>query len=130
MSNSNSSFYPPEYVAANKEQAARLKPEAAELGLQLDTYLTSDVAEWVLAQVESGTFMTPSDAVLAAMQALMELQKSPDLHQELFSREIQRSFDAPRPSIPGDEALANVLERIKAVRGRTPPTWVKVLFPE
>jgi len=130
VSEPESSFYPPEYVAANKEQAARLKPEAVELGLQLDTYLTSNVAEWVLAKVESGAFMTPNDAVLAAMQALMELQKSPDLHEEIFRREIQRSFDDPRPSILGEEALANVLERIKAVHGRTPPTWVKVLFPE
>lgn len=40
------------------------------------------VAEWVLTQVERGRFLDPSEAVFAAMQAFMELDGHPDLHEQ------------------------------------------------
>lgn len=80
--------------------------------------------------IEQGHFHSPAEAVSVAMQVFIELQDYPDLREELLRREIQKSMDDPRPSIPGEEALARILEKIKSSRGHTPPSWVKVPFPE
>ncbi len=37
MNQKDDSFFPAEYIAANKEQAKQLKSEALELGLRVDT---------------------------------------------------------------------------------------------
>ena len=68
MESEQDDLYPPQYRAALKAQATTLKAKASEHGLRLDTYLVPSVAEWVLAQVEPGRFLDPSDAVFAAMQ--------------------------------------------------------------
>jgi hypothetical protein len=68
MESQQDDLYPPQYRVALKAQATTLKAEASEHGLRLDTYLVPPVPEWVLAQVEQGRFLDPSEAVFAAMQ--------------------------------------------------------------
>jgi antitoxin ParD1/3/4 len=122
-------IFPVEYRAAHKAQAAALKVEAAEHGLRLETYLVPSVAEWVLAEVERGRFLDPSEAVFVAMQAFMELEGHPDLKEELFDREMAKSLADEGPSIPGEEVAARLRERIKLRAGRQPPTWAKIPYP-
>ncbi|WP_457588639.1 hypothetical protein [Ensifer canadensis] len=122
-------LYPPEYRAAQKAQATALKAEASDHGLRMETYLVPSIAEWVLTQVERGRFLDPSEAVFAAMQVFTELDAYPDLHEELFRREITKRLNDDGPTIPGDEALAGLKERIKRRAEREPPTWVKVPYP-
>ncbi|NSZ04205.1 CopG family transcriptional regulator [Agrobacterium tumefaciens] len=117
-------------MKAVKAQAEAIKPQASAHGLSFEGYLTPDVAAWVLTCIEQGHFHSPAEAVSVAMQVFIELQDYPDLREELLRREIQKSMDDPRPSIPGEEALARILEKIKSSRGHTPPSWVKVPFPE
>ncbi|WVT77679.1 hypothetical protein QM996_26515 (plasmid) [Sinorhizobium chiapasense] len=129
MADPHDDIYPPEYRAAQQAQAAALKAEASEHGLRLEAYLVPSVAEWVLAQVERGRFLDPSEAVFAAMQVFMELGAHPDLHEELFRREMTKRLNDDGPTIPGDEALARLKERIKRRADHEPPTWVKVPYP-
>jgi antitoxin ParD1/3/4 len=130
MSETEDSIFPSEYVAAGKAQAAALKPQASEHGLRFDGYFVPDVATWVLSHVENGDFHAPSDAVFVAMQVFMELQDYPDLREELLRRELQKALDDPRPSIPGDEALARIMDRVKRRGELTPAVWTKIPFPE
>lgn len=129
MESQENDIYPPEYRAAEKAQATALKAEASEHGLRLETYLVPSVAEWVLTQVERGRFLDPSEAVFVAMQVFMELDAYPDLHEELFRREITKSLENDGPGIPAEEVLAKLNERIRQRAGHEPPTWVKVPFP-
>jgi Arc/MetJ-type ribon-helix-helix transcriptional regulator len=66
------------------------------------------VAEWVLAQVEQGRFLDPSEAVFAAMQVFMKLEKYPDLGEELFRREVTESLEDKGPGIPAEEVFAGL----------------------
>lgn len=129
MENQQDDLYPPEYRAAQKAQATALKAEASEHGLRLETYLVPSIAEWVLAHVERGRFLDPSEAVFAAMQVFMELDAYPDLQEELFRREITKRLNDDGPTIPGDEVFARLKERIKRRAECEPPTWVKVPYP-
>ncbi|CAN7607212.1 hypothetical protein [Pararhizobium sp. LjRoot238] len=129
MSTEDDDFFPPEYVAANKAQAADLRPQAAERGLRFEGYLVPSVAEWVLAEVEQGRFRDPSEAVFVAMQVFMEMQSYPDLREELLRREIRKSLADEGPTLSGEEVLANLKERMKRAGGQKPPMWSKVPFP-
>lgn len=129
MSTEDDDFFPPEYVAANKGQAAELRPQAAEHGLRFEGYLVPSVAEWVLAEVEQGHFRDPSEAMFIAMRVFMEMQAYPDLREELLRREIRKSLADEGPSLSGDEVLAKLHERMKRAGGRKPPMWSKVPFP-
>jgi antitoxin ParD1/3/4 len=117
---------PPAYVAAHKAQAAALKEEAAEQGLRFQAYFVPRVAEWVLGEIERGCFLDPSEAVFVAMQTFMELVEHPDLQQELFRREIQKSLADPRPGMSGEEVLAKLEAKMKEAAGREPPAWNKI----
>lgn len=122
-------IFPAEYRAALKAQAAELKTEASELGLQIDVYLVPSIAEWVLNQVEKGRFRDPKDAIFVAMQVFIEMEQHPDLHQELLRREIAAGLADEGPTFSSEEVLA-ILKEEQAKRSmRTPPVWRKVPFP-
>ena len=123
-------LFPPEYVAAHKAQAAALKADAAEHGLRFEAFFVPEVAEWVLAQVEQGRFLGPSEAVFVAMQVFMELEAYPDLRKELLKREITKSLDDPRPGIPAEEVFAELDAMAKRMAEREPPMWQRIPFPQ
>jgi Arc/MetJ-type ribon-helix-helix transcriptional regulator len=123
-------IFPPEYVAAYQAQAAELKAEAAEHGLRFEAFFVPSIAEWVLGEVERGRFLGPSEAVFVAMQMFMELEAYPDLRKELLKREITKSLDDPRPSIPAEQVFAELDAMAKRMAERQPPTWQRIPFPQ
>lgn len=130
MSEPENSVFLAEYLATVQAQAEAIKPQASAHGLNFEGHLAPDIDAWVLTCIEQGHFHSPSEAVSVAMRVFMELQDYPDLREELLRREIRKSMDDPRPPIPGKEALLRIMDKIKASRGHTPPSWVKVPFPE
>jgi hypothetical protein len=129
LSTEDDDVFSPEYVAANKAQATELRPQAVEHGLRFDGYLVPSVAEWVLAEVEHGRFLDPSEAVFVAMQVFIEMQSYPDLREELLRREIRKSLADEAPGLSGDEVRAKLNETMKRARDHKPPMWSKVPFP-
>lgn len=47
----------------------------------------------------------------------------------LFCRELTKSFEDSGPTLPGEEVLAKLLERIERRAGHEPPSWKKVPYP-
>ena len=116
-------IYSEAYRNAQKAQAVALKEHAAEAGLSFDGYFVPCVASWALAEIEAGRFISPSEILFVAMQTYVELMNHPDLRQELFRREIRRSLDDPRESVPADEVFDRLLARIKAKARQKPAQW-------
>lgn len=119
-------IYSPEYLAAPKAQAARLKHEATEHGLRFDAYFVPSAAEWVLEAIEKGRFVEPAEAVFVAIQVFVELEAYPDLRKELLKRKIEESLADPRPGIPAEEVFAELEERMKKIDEHEPPRWHKI----
>src|SRR3546814_16400522 len=63
------------------------------------------MADWLLAQVERGHFVDPSEAVFAIVQNFIEMEPHRDLRDELLRRIL-------------DESVARGLEDVKAGRVR------------
>jgi hypothetical protein len=53
---------------AERDQAKVLREQARAGGLRFEAYLPGDMADWLLAQVEQGHFVDPSEAVFAIVK--------------------------------------------------------------
>ena len=119
-------IFPPEYRAAQQAQARQLKDQASQGGLNFEAYLTPREADWVLAAVENGDFLDPSELVWVAVQQFIEMQAHPDLRRELLKRQLQKSMDDPRPGIPIEEAFAQLEAEMKESERHEAARWEKV----
>jgi hypothetical protein len=106
------------------EQAGRLRDQAEKGGLRFEAYLPSGLAVWLLDRVERGLFRDPSEAVFVLLTEARELEPHADLRRELLKRSIQASIDDPRPTIPHDEAMAELREELDRPLP-DPATWEK-----
>lgn len=110
------------------EQAQLLKEQAREGGLRFDAFLTSELAVWVLEFIEQGVFTSPSEAVWVLLGESRDFREHPDMRRELLKRAIQASIHDPSPSIPHEEVIEKLRERIARPR-REPAEW-RQLPPE
>src|SRR3546814_6817728 len=67
---------------AERDQAKALREQARAGGLRFEAYLPGDMADWLLAQVERGHFVDPSEAVFAIVQNFIEMEPHRDLRDE------------------------------------------------
>ena len=88
-------------------------------GLRFEAYLPGDMADWLLAQVEQGHFVDPSEAVFAIVGNFHDLEPHRDLRDELLRRLLQAAVDDPRPGIPHEQVQAEMARR--RVEPRTAP---------
>lgn len=119
-------IFPEGYRAAQREQASRLKDDAAKAGLNFEAHLASEDAVWALEAIEKGQFMTPAELVWVAVQQFIEMQAYPDLRRELLKRELQKAMDDPRPGIPAEEVFARLKAKAKERERQKPAQWEKV----
>ena len=113
--------------AFGMEQAQRLKEQACEGGLRFEAFLTSELAVWVLELIEHGVFTSPSEAVWVLVGESRDFREHPDMRRELLKRGIRASIDDPRPSIPHEEVLEKLRERIARPRPE-PAEWRKAVI--
>ena len=88
---------------AERDQAKALCEQARAGGLRFEAYLPGDMADWLLAQVEGGHFVDPSEAVFAIVKNFIDMEPHRDLRDELLRRIL-------------DESVARGLEDVKAGR--------------
>ena len=104
---------------AERDQAKALCEQARAGGLRFEAYLPGDMADWLLAQVERGHFVDPSEAVFAIVGNFHDLEPHRDLRDELLRRLLQAAVDDPRPGIPHEQVQAEMARR--RVEPRTAP---------
>jgi len=78
---------------AEREQARALREQVRAGGLRFEAYLPGDMADWLLAQVERGHFVDPSEAVFAIIQNFIDLEPHRDLRDELLRRTLDASIE-------------------------------------
>ena len=108
------------------DQARSLKDQAKTGGLKFETYLTPDLAEWVLDMVEEGIFIDPCEAVFVYMGQAKDIEPHDDLKKELLRRRIHEGIDdaEDRRTYTADEVQQH-LEEVR--RRRTAPAiWKKI----
>jgi Arc/MetJ-type ribon-helix-helix transcriptional regulator len=96
---------------AERDQAKVLREQARAGGLRFEAYLPGDMADWLLAQVEQGHFVDPSEAVFAIVKNFIEMEPHRDLRDELLRRIL-------------DASIKSGLEDEKA---GAPTTWTRCL---
>src|SRR3546814_18305463 len=72
---------------AARDQAKALREQARAGGQRFEAYLPGDMADWLLAQVERGPFVDPSEAVFALVPKFIEMEPHPDFRATLFGRD-------------------------------------------
>ncbi|MGP7983740.1 hypothetical protein [Rhodoblastus sp.] len=113
-----------EEKARDIAQARALKEQARQGGLCFEAYLPPGLAEWVLAFVERGVFVDPSEAVFVILGEHKDLEPHADLRQEALKRSIQAAIDDPRPGIPLEEVKERMKKRLAEPRPE-PAIWQK-----
>jgi antitoxin ParD1/3/4 len=92
-------------------------------GLRFSVYLPPDLADWILALVEKGAFIDPSEAVFVMLQEAQELEPHHDLRRELLNRILQAAEDDSRPGSPPDEVFMRIKEKLASMP--KPAVWEK-----
>jgi len=111
--NSDNSWDSPDAKAKRIEQARALKEQASQGGLRFETYLPSDLAEWLLNHIARGTFCDPSEAVFVILGEHKDLEPHADLRRELLKRVLQAAMDDPRPGSPAEEVFERLARRLR-----------------
>src|SRR3546814_354250 len=62
---------------AERDQAKALREQARAGGLRFEAYLPGDMADWLLAQVERGHFVDPSEPVFATVPHFIHMDPTP-----------------------------------------------------
>ncbi len=101
---------------AEREQARALREPARAGGLRFEAYLTGDMADWLLARVERGMFVDPSEAVSAIVRDFIDMEPHRDLRDELLRRTLAAALDDPRPALPFEQVYAEMKRRIAEPR--------------
>lgn len=94
------------------EEEARIRQHIRERGMAFETFLPEGMADWLRAKLDAGIFESPREAAFIAFQQLIELDRHPEVKRQLLAASIQSSIDDPRPSIPADEAFAQIRARL------------------
>jgi len=104
----------PEQKEACIAQAKALRKQAAEGGLRFDAYLPPQLAEWLLERIERGVFLDPREAVFVLLGEHVDLEPHIDLRQELLRRSLDAAINDSRPSIPAEQVLIELREKMAA----------------
>ncbi|WP_145206826.1 CopG family transcriptional regulator [Sphingobium sp. B2] len=116
---------------AERAQAARLREQARAGGLRFEVYLISEIADWLLAQIERGRFADPSEAVFLIVQNFIEMEQHRDLRDELLRRTLDASIergleDAKAGRLHDAAEVFDELRRELAKPRPEPARWEKI----
>jgi antitoxin ParD1/3/4 len=115
----------PQQKEACIAQAKALRKQAAEGGLRFEAYLPPQLAEWLLKRIEKGVFLDPREAVFVLLGEYEDLEPHTDLRQELLRRRLDAAINDPRPSIPAEQVLIELREKMAAPRPEA-AVWTRV----
>lgn len=110
---------------AERDQAKALREQARAGGLRFEAYLTGDQADWLLARVERGLFVDPSEAVFAIVQNFIEMEPHRDLRDELLGRLLDAAAADLESARPAEEVFAELRRELAKPRPE-PARWEKI----
>jgi len=108
------------------EQVQTLREQVRTGGLKFETYLTSDLAGWILDMVEQGVFIDPSEAVFVFMQQAHDIDSHDDLKEEILRRRIEQGIQS------ADEGRTYTTEEVREhldeldKKRTAPAVWKKI----
>ncbi|HEX7921991.1 MAG TPA: hypothetical protein VF583_13620 [Bradyrhizobium sp.] len=116
---------------AERDQARALREQARAGGLRFETYLPGELADWLLAQVERGHFVDPSEAVFAIVKNFIDMEPHRDLRDELLRRILDASIksgleDVEAGRLHDAEEVFAQLRRDMAKPQPEPARWEKI----
>src|SRR3546814_2668605 len=100
---------------AERDQAKALREQARAGGLRFEAYLPGDMADWLLAQVERGHFVDPSEAVFAIVQNFIEMEPHRDLRDELLRRILDESVARGLEDVKRSEEHTSALQSLMRI---------------
>lgn len=92
--------------------------------MRFEGYLPPDLACWILAKVEAGIFLDPSEAVFVLMGEMRDMEPHKDVRAMLLQRSLAASHDDPGPALPAEEVLELLRRRFDGPRP-APAHWPK-----
>ena len=112
---------------AERDQAKALCEQARAGGLRFEAYLPGDMADWLLAHVERGHFVDPSEAVFAIVKNFIDMEPHRDLRDELLRRMLESSLEDMKAGRVHDaeEVFDEILRKIAEPRPEA-ARWEKI----
>ena len=97
------------------EEQARIQRRIRERGMTFEVFLPEDMADWLREKLAAGVFDSASTAAFVAFQDLIELDRHPEVRQQLMSAMVDASENDPSPSIPAEEVFASLDAKMAAL---------------
>jgi|SRR5271163_3126331 len=103
------------------EEEERIRANIRARGMTFEMFLPEQLADWLRAKIDAGVFKDAREAAFLAFQDMQELDRHPEVRQELLKAMINASMDDPRPGISTEEMRERLRARLSEYANSEPP---------
>jgi antitoxin ParD1/3/4 len=97
------------------EQEERIRAHIRARGMTFEVFLPESIADWLREKIAAGVFKDAREAAFIAFQDLQELDRHPEVRQELLKAMIKASTDDPGPGSSTEEMRERHWDTLPAV---------------
>jgi Arc/MetJ-type ribon-helix-helix transcriptional regulator len=88
------------------EQWKRIRAHIKARGIAFEVFLPESLANWLREKIANGAFKDAAEAAFVAFQDLQELDRHPEVREQLLRATIEARLKDPRPGIPLEDVRA------------------------
>jgi Arc/MetJ-type ribon-helix-helix transcriptional regulator len=104
------------------EQEERIRANIRARGMTFEVFLPEQLADWLRVKIDAGVFKDAKEAAFLAFQDIQELDRHPEVRQELLKAMIKASADDPGPGISTEELRERHRAKLREYANSEPPS--------
>lgn len=103
------------------EQLERIRAHIKARGMTFEVFLPESLADWLRQKITAGVFKDAKEAAFVAFQDLQELDRHPEVREQLLHAMLESSLKDPRPRIPLEDVRARHRTQLREWANTDPP---------
>jgi len=107
------------------EQEERIRAHIRARGMTFEVFLPESIANWLREKIAAGVFSDAREAAFIAFQDMQELDRHPEVRQELLKAMIKAGTDDLGPGISSEEMREKFQARLREYANTEPPNDAK-----
>jgi antitoxin ParD1/3/4 len=104
------------------EETERIRAHIRARGMTFEVFLPESIANWLREKIAAGAFKDPGEAAFVAFQDMRELDRHPDVRQELLKAMIEATAADLSEGISMEELRAKHQAKLQEYANTDPPT--------
>ena len=103
------------------EEEKRIQAHIRARGMTFEVFLPESLANWLREKIKVGVYKDPGEAAFLAFQDLQELDRHPQVREQLLAAMLQAAMVDPQPGVSIEVWRAQHEARLRAYATTEPP---------